>query len=59
MSRHPILLATITGVLVFGVYVAFDLAIRHEGPVQATTAGALTGIVFACAIWYGLRKRGY
>ena len=57
ISRHRLVLATISGVLVFGIYVAFELAMRHEGPVQAIAASAFTGIVFAFVIWYSLRRR--
>lgn len=57
LSQHAMALATISGVLVFGIYVAFDLAIHHKGLVQAITVGAITGIIFACVIWYTLRRR--
>ena len=58
LSQHAMALATISGVLVFGIYVAFDLAIHHAGLVHAITVGAITGIIFACVGGYTLRRRG-
>jgi len=50
-------LAALSGLVVFGIDVVFDIATRHASLIQALVVGAIVGTVTAFATRYGLARR--